>query len=78
MKTLFAAAFLQSRLLVSAPSATPVAPSSAGSNIIHVAQGCGPASRAAEGRLPPDARLCPSCASVPLLGSGRRVCRTWW
>lgn len=81
MKTLFAAAFLAvSAVGLSAASAMPVAPSSAGSDIIHVAQGCGPgfargphgACRRIAGWRAPAVRKC------RYWGPGRRVCRTWW
>ncbi len=62
MKTLFAAAFLAVTAAgIGAVSAMPVAPSSAGSNIIHVRAGLRPRLRAWSRRLlPSDARLCPS------------------
>jgi hypothetical protein len=81
MKTLFAAAFLAvSAAGLGAVSAMPVAPSSAGSNVIHVAQGCGPgfhrgpmgACRPNRGYVRPAVRRC------RYWGPGRRVCRTWW
>lgn len=81
MKTLFAAAFLAvSAAGLGAVSAMPVAPSSAGSNVIHVAQGCGPgfhrgpmgACRPNRGYVRPTVRRC------RYWGPGRRVCRTWW
>lgn len=82
MKTLFAAAlFAVSVAGVGAVSAMPAAPSSAGSDVIRVAQGCGPGfyrgpagfcrpMRGGYGR--PVVRRC------RYWGPGRRVCRTWW
>jgi hypothetical protein len=85
MKKLFVAALFASTIAgfgaANAMSPAPVAP--AGSDVIHVAQGCGPGfhrgaygrCRANRGRVvvrPPVVRKCRYWAP------GRRVCRTWW
>ena len=81
MKTLFAAAlFAVSVAGVGAASAMPVAPSSTGSNIIHVAQGCGPGfARGPMGACHPIRGYArPAVRKCRYWGPGRRVCRTWW
>jgi hypothetical protein len=83
MKALYAAAFLAASAAgLGAANAMPVAPASSGSDVIHVAQGCGPGfHRGPYGRCranrvvvvrPPVVRKC------RYWGPGRRVCRTWW
>lgn len=83
MKTLFAAAFLAVTAAgLGAASAMPVAPvSPAGSDVIHVAQGCGPGfSRGPYGRcranrvivVRPAARRCPPGMGMTRFGCRRR------
>lgn len=81
MKTLFAAAFLAASVAgLGAVSAMPAAPSSAGSDVIRVAQGCGPGF--ARGPMGACRRIAgwgrPAVRRCRYWGPGRRVCRTWW
>lgn len=85
MKTLFAAAIVAAATVASFGSANamPLAPAGQSSDVIHVAQGCGPgfhrgpmggcrANRGVVVRPGPVVRRC------RYWGPGRRVCRTWW
>lgn len=84
MKALYAAAFLAvSAAGFGSASAMPVAPASTGTDVIHVAGGCGPGfhrgpyggCRANRGRVIVRAPVVRRCR---YWGPGRRVCRTWW
>lgn len=82
MKTLFAAAlFAASVVGLGSASAMPLAPAGNSSDIIHVAQGCGPGfHRGPMGACRPNRAVVvrPAVRRCRYWGPGRRVCRTWW
>jgi len=83
MKTLFAAAIFAAATVASfgSASAMPLAPAGQSSDVIHVAQGCGPGfHRGPMGACRPNRAVivAPAVRRCRYWGPGRRVCRTWW
>ena len=82
MKTLFAAALFAATVAgFGSASAMPLAPASQSSDVIHVAQGCGPGfARGPMGACRPNRMVVvrPAVRRCRYWGPGRRACRTWY